>query len=348
MRKFDYVKLSTMSWDSETLGLIAFISQENGKQELYLNQKPQELEKLVEVAKLQSTESSNAIEGIYTANTRLRQICEKKTTPKNRAEEEIAGYRDVLNLIHESFDTIPITPNYILQMHKILLSHTSLPYGGKFKNSQNYISGLDGEGRSYVLFTPLDPWQTRVAMQEACDSLNLCLGNGLVHPLILIPVFIHDILCIHPFTDGNGRVSRLLTTLLLYRSGFRIGKYISLEAKIAKDKDHYYDALSASQANWHDGGDDPLPFIKYLLGTIASAYRDFEDRAEIVLDKLPAKEMVRKAIDQKIGFFHKGDIRELCPSLSLSTVESALRDLVAEGYIRREGVGRSTKYIRNS
>ena len=167
MRKFDYTKLSTMSWDSETLDLIAFISQEKGKQELYLRQKPQELEKLVEVAKVQSTESSNAIEGIRTTNTRLRQICEEKTAPKNRDEEEIAGYRDALNVIHESFDLIPITPNYIMQLHKILLSHTSLPYGGKFKNSQNYISGTDSEGNSHVLFTPLDPWQTPMAIQEA-------------------------------------------------------------------------------------------------------------------------------------------------------------------------------------
>ena len=346
MRKFDYTKLASLSYDSETLDLIAFISQEQGKQELYLRQKPVELEKLVEVAKVQSTESSNAIEGIRTTNTRLRQLVEEKTAPKNRDEEEIAGYRDALGLIHESFDMIPVTPNYIMQVHKILLSHTSLPYGGKFKNGQNYISGMDTEGNTYVLFTPLDPWQTPMAMQEACDSLNLCLGNGLVNPLILIPVFIRDFLCIHPFTDGNGRISRLLTTLLLYRSGYRVGKYISLEAKIGQNKDLYYDALSASQENWHEGGDDPMPFVKYLLRTIASAYRDFEDRAEIVSEKVPAKEMVRKAIDQRIGFFRKADIRELCPSLSLSATESALRELVAEGYIRREGVGRSTRYAK--
>lgn len=348
MRKFDYTKLSTMSWDSETLDFISFISQENGKQEIYIKQKPKEFEKLVEIAKVQSTESSNAIEGIRTTHTRLRQIMVEKTTPKNRKEEEIAGYRDVLNLIHESFDMIPITPSYIMQLHKILLSHTPLPYGGKFKSSQNYISGTDREGNSFTLFTPLDPWETPIAMQEACDSLSLCLGNRLVHPLLLIPVFIHDFLCIHPFTDGNGRMSRLLTTLLLYRCGFPIGKYISLETKIAKNKDRYYDALSASQKNWHEGGDDPLPFIKYLLGIIASAYHDLEDRVEIISEKVPAKEKVRKAIDQKIGLFTKSDIREFCPSLSLSTVESALRELVAEGYIRRTGIGKSTKYARNS
>lgn len=348
MRNFDYTKLAAMAWDSEVLELIAFISQEKGKQELYLRQCPQELEKLVEVAKVRSTEASNAIEGIRTTNTRLRKLCEQKTAPKNRNEEEIAGYRDALSLIHESFDMIPITPNYIMQLHGIMLSHTGLPYAGKFKNSQNYISATDADGKTFVLFTPLDPWQTPIAVQEACDSLNLCLGNAVVHPLILIPVFIHDFLCIHPFSDGNGRISRLLTTLLLYRSGYHVGKYISLEAKIAANKDLYYDALGGSQSGWHDGNDDPLPFVKYLLRTVASAYRDFESRVEIVSEKLPAKEMVRKAVDQKIGFFTKGDIRELCPSLSLSAVEGALRALVAEGYLRIEGIGRATKYAKAS
>ncbi len=346
MRSFDYKKLADMSWDSEILELVAFISQEKGKQELYLKQRPEELEKLVDVAKVQSTEASNAIEGIRTTNTRLKQLCEQKTAPRNRDEEEIAGYRDALSLIHESFELIPITPNYILQLHGILLSHTGLPYAGKFKSSQNYISETDPSGKSFILFTPLDPWQTPIAMQEACDSLNLCLGNALVHPLILIPVFIHDFLCIHPFADGNGRISRLLTTLLLYRSGYEVGKYISLEAKIAGNKDLYYDALSESQIGWHEGNDDALPFVKYLLRTIASGYRDFESRVDIVFDKLPAKEMARKAIDQRIGYFAKSDIRALCPSLSLSAVEGALRALTEEGYIRREGVGKATKYVR--
>ena len=168
-----------------------------------------------------------------------------------------------------------------------------------------------------------------------------------VEPLIAIPVSIHDFLCIHPFNDGNGRMSRLLTTLLLYRNGFYVGKYISLEAKIAKNKDLYYNALSLSQEGWHEGTeDDPLPFIKYLLGTILAAYKDFEDRCALVETKRSALDMVRMAIQNKIGRFTKQDIRELCPTLSLSSVEGALRQLVALGEIKREGQGKGTRYVR--
>ena len=243
MRLFNYSKISEQKWDSELLGLIAAIYKEAGKQEMYLKQRPEELEKLVEIAKVQSTESSNAIEGIVTTNTRIRQLVEDKTTPKNRDEQEIAGYRDVLNIIHESFDAIPITPNYILQLHKILYSHMNNSAAGRTKTVQNYISVTYPDGSTKTLFTPLDPFETPVALESICNEFNRVIGNNELEPLIAIPIFIHDFLCIHPFNDGNGRMSRLLTTLLLYRCGFYVGKYISLEAKIAKNKDLYYDAL---------------------------------------------------------------------------------------------------------
>ena len=345
MRAFDYKRISERLWDSELLGLIAAIYREAGKQELYLKQRPEELEKLVEIAKIQSTESSNAIEGIRTTDTRIRQLMAKKTAPRNRNEQEIAGYRDVLNLIHESFDAIPITRNYILQLHKILYSQEGNPLAGRTKNVQNYISATYPDGHTEILFTPLAPYETPEALDRICEEYNRVIGNMELEPLIAIPVFVHDFLCIHPFNDGNGRMSRLLTTLLLYRAGFYVGKYISLEAKIAKNKDLYYDALGASQTGWHEGSDDPTPFIKYLLGTILAAYRDFEDRFALVETKLSALETVRKAAGNKIGRFTKQDIRELCPSLSLSSVESALRKLVAEGELKREGTGKSTYYV---
>ena len=329
MRQFNYSKIREQSWDSEILGLIAAIYKEAGKQELYLKQRPEELEKLVEIAKIQSTEASNAIEGIVTTNTRIRQLVEEKTTPRNRDEQEIAGYRDVLNLIHESFDAIPITRNFILQLHKIMYSHMNNPMAGQTKNVQNYISATYPDGHAEILFTPMAPYETPEALDQICQEYNRVIGNFELEPLIAIPVFIHDFLCIHPFNDGNGRMSRLLTTLLLYRSGFYVGKYISLEAKIAKNKDLYYDALNRSQTGWHEGTEDALPFIKYLLGTILAAYRDFADRFSIVEEKLPAIEIVRKATMNKIGRFTKQDIRELCPALSLSSVEGALRKLVA-------------------
>lgn len=346
MRTFNYSKIREQKWDSDVLSLIAAIYKEAGKQELYLKQKPEELEKLVEIAKVQSTEASNAIEGIVTTSTRIRQLVEEKTTPKNRDEQEIAGYRDVLNIIHESFDAIPLTQNYILQLHKILYSYMNNPMAGKTKNVQNYISATYPDGHTETLFTPLAPFETPEALDMICAEYNRVIGNNELEPLIAIPVFIHDFLCIHPFNDGNGRMSRLLTTLLLYRSGFHVGKYISLEAKIAKNKDLYYDALGQSQHGWHEGKEDVVPFIKYLLGTILAAYKDFEDRFSLVETKHSALETVRLATQQKIGRFSKQDIRELCPLLSLSSLEGALRKMVAGGELRREGNGKNTCYYR--
>lgn len=346
MRQFNYSSIKDCKWDSEILGYIAAIYKEAGKQELYLKQKPDELEKLVEIAKIQSTEASNAIEGIVTTNTRIKQLVEEKTAPRNRDEQEIAGYRDVLSLIHDNFDAIPISKNYILQMHKMMYSHMNNPFAGQTKNVQNYISATYPDGHTEILFTPLSPFETPEALDKICKEYNRVIGNLEVEPLIAIPIFIHDFLCIHPFNDGNGRMSRLLTTLLLYRSGFYVGKYISLEAKIAKNKDLYYNALNDSQHGWHEGTEDAVPFIKYILSTILAAYRDFEDRFNIIEEKLPAVEIVRKATMNKIGRFTKQDIRELCPALSLSSVEGSLRKLVTEGELKREGTGKATCYYR--
>lgn len=346
MRTFNYSEIKNQKWDSEMLSLIAAIYKEAGRQEMYLKQRPEELEKLVEIAKVQSTEASNAIEGIVTTSTRIRQLVEEKTTPKNRDEQEIAGYRDVLNIIHENFDAIPITQNYILQLHKILYSHINNPMAGRTKNVQNYISATYPDGHVETLFTPLAPFETPEALDTICNEYNRVIGNMEVEPLIAIPVFIHDFLCIHPFNDGNGRMSRLLTTLLLYRNDFYVGKYISLEAKIAKNRDLYYDALNQSQTGWHEGTEDVVPFIKYLLGTILAAYKDFADRFTLVENRLSALETVRLATMNKIGRFTKQDIRELCPSLSISSIEGALRKLVEAGELKRENAGKNTCYYR--
>ena len=346
MRNFNYSDIKHQMWDSEILGLIAAIYKEAGKQEMYLKQRPEELEKLVEIAKIKSTEASNAIEGIVTTSTRMKQLVEEKTTPKNRNEQEIAGYRDVLNIIHESFDAIPISQNYILQLHKILYSHMNNPMAGRTKSVQNYISATYPDGHVENLFTPLAPYETTEALDKICEEYNRVIGNMEVEPLIVIPIFIHDFLCIHPFNDGNGRMSRLLTTLLLYRSGFYVGKYVSLEAKIAKNKDLYYNALGQAQIGWHEGAEDAVPFIKYLLGTILAAYKDFEDRFALVETKLPALETVRRATMDKIGRFTKQDIREMCPSLSVSSIEGAFRKLVSFGELKREGAGKNICYYR--
>lgn len=346
MRTFNYSVIAKQKWDLEIVGLIAAIYKEAGKQELYLKQRPEELEKLVEIAKVQSTEASNAIEGIVTTNTRVRQLVQEKTMPRNRNEQEIAGYRDVLRTIHESFDAIPITRNYILQLHKMLYGHMNNPLAGSTKNVQNYISATYPDGHVEILFTPLAPYETPEALDRICEEYNRVIGNMELEPLLAIPIFIHDFLCIHPFNDGNGRMSRLLTTLLLYRNGFYVGRYISLEAKIAKNKNLYYDALAQAQVGWHEGTEDVVPFVKYILGTILAAYKDFEDRVALVEPKLSALEMVRRASKNKIGRFNKQDIRELCPVLSDSSIEEALRKLIANGEIKKEGKGKSTCYFR--
>jgi len=348
MRIFDYSKLDNCNLDSEILGYIGKIHEYKGRQELYVNQKKIQLDKLVEIAKVQSTESSNKIEGIVSTNIRIKQICAEKTTPRTRDEKEIMGYRDVLNIIHENFEYIPITPNYILQLHKYLYQYSNPDFGGKFKNTQNYIVQKSEEEKESVLFTPLSPVETPLAVEELCNTYNRAVALGEIDPLLLIPNFIKDFLCIHPFNDGNGRMSRLLTTLLLYRCGFVVGKYISLEKKIEKTKDVYYDVLQASSDNWHEGRNDNTIFIKYLLGIILSAYRDFEERLKLIDEKIPAYDMVSKVIQARLGKFTKSDIQEECPSLGSSTIEKALKQLCDDGKIEKHGEAKATFYIRKT
>lgn len=347
MREFNYAELADKTWDSEILSYVAQIHEFKGRQELYFKQKPAELDRLVEIAKVQSTEASNEIEGIRTTNIRLKQLCADKTSPKNRDEKEIMGYRDVLNTIHESYEYIPFKANYILQLHRDLYKYSEKSIGGSFKNSQNEISAIDESGNQYVLFTPIAPYETPEAIDTICKNFEKTVDAQRIDPLILIPIAVHDFLCVHPFNDGNGRMSRLLTTLLLYRSGYMIGKYISLESKIAKNKTLYYDALEQSQHGWHEGKEDSTPFIKYLLGIILSAYRDFEERVDLVGNKLSVLDTVRKAAYSKIGKMTKAELMELCPSIAKSSVESAVKKLVDSGELIKHGSGRTTFYTRS-
>ena len=347
MRIFDYSRLKGRTWDSELLGLVAQLHEYKGRQEMYLRQKPADLDRLIEIAKIQSTEASNEIEGIRTTNTRLKQLVQDKTTPHNRDEQEIMGYRDVLNTIHENYEYIPVRSSYILQLHRDLYRYSEKSIGGQFKNSQNFISAVDANGRACILFEPLPPYETPAAIDSICENYNRVSAAQEIDDLILIPVFIHDLLCIHPFNDGNGRMSRLLTTLLLYRAGYVIGRYISLESKIAQNKDLYYATLEQCQTGWHENQEDPTPFIKYLLRIILAAYRDFEERIDIVGGRQNAAAIVRRAVSGRIGKFTKSELLELCPTISRTSVEGALRQLIKEGAISRHGSGRATFYTRN-
>lgn len=349
MREFDYRKLEDQSWNNDILLKIGHLHEAKIKQKLYLAQTPSELKRLIDTAKIQSTQASNAIEGIRTTDFRLKQLLNEKITPKNRDEKEIAGYRDALTMIEESFEDIPLTPNHILQLHNLLYSYaTHVSYGGKYKNVQNYISATDEKGNSFTLFTPLSPFETPLAVQKICDEYNKAIVRRCLDPLLLIPIFIHDFLCIHPFNDGNGRISRLLTNLLLYKSGYLVGKYISLENKISQTKDLYYDALLASQKGWKDGEDDPTPFTAYLLSIIEMAYQDLEERTKLISKKLSSYELVNKAIKHKVGRITKADVCNLCPNLSVSAIEKAIAKMVREGLLEKHGKGKSTYYTVKS
>lgn len=364
MKSFDYSKLEECSWDNEIVGFLTKIHEHKGRQELFSRQKPVELEKLTEVAKVQSVESSNRIEGIITTSTRIGQIVKEKTTPRNRDEKEIAGYRDVLNTIHDSHDYISITSNIILQLHRDLTKYSESGLGGTFKITQNYLKETRSDGTEFIRFTPVPPYETAPCINAICESYRAVIGAQKVDPLLLIPVFIHDFLCIHPFNDGNGRMSRLLTLLLLYRSGYNVGKYISIEKHIEKTKGAYYDALEEASKGWHEEKDDPTPFIKYMLGVILACYREFEERVELIGEvtiveikngkpktvtvKSKAYDIVKAAIDSKVGKFTKKEIVNICPSISEKTVEAAIRKLVDEHYIERHGSGKCTFYAKVS
>lgn len=349
MRNFDYNRLAEQMWDMDILNLVAKIHEYKGRQDLYIRQKPVELERLTEIAKIQSTEASNKIEGIVTTSTRMKQLFEEKTTPRNREENEIMGYRDVLNTIHESNEYIPIRPSYILQLHRDLMKRTGFSYGGRFKSVQNYINETKPDGTVITRFTPVAPYDTQDAVERLCIAYEQAIAKEQVDALILIPVFICDFLCIHPFNDGNGRMSRLLTLLLLYKNGYRVGKYISVEKEIEKTKDRYYDVLEASDAGWHEEENDPTPFIRYMLTVILACYTEFEERVGMISgkeDKSSAYDIVKKYVNEKIGKFTGADVVARCPSIGRSSVLAALKKMVDEGDVVRYGSGRGTYYVK--
>ncbi|MDO4178765.1 MAG: Fic family protein [Phascolarctobacterium sp.] len=350
MKIFYYAKLAEQTWDNEIISYLTQIHEHKGKQDLFIRQKPVELERLIEIAKIQSTEASNRIEGIVTTNARLKSLMADKTTPKNRDEAEILGYRNVLNIIHDSYEYIRVNPNYIIQLHGELLKYTAFSYGGKFKTTPNEIAKTLSDGSREVIFRPLEPYETPDAVASLCEEYQKELARGIVDPLILIPCFLLDFLCIHPFNDGNGRMSRLLALLLLYKSGYYVGKYISIEKAIADTKEVYYDALAISNRGWYENTNDPKEFIKYMLGIILSCYREFENRVRYVWKsgtRSNSYDIVKQFVQTKIGTFTKQDVLIACPSLGSSSVESALKKLVEDGTVKRLGSGRKTHYARN-
>ncbi len=348
MRSFIYKKEYQKLLTPEIVSYLTQIHEQKGKQSRFSDAQKDVLEELLEIAKIQSTEASNRIEGIITTDDRLKLLVRNKTTPRSRSEREIAGYRDVLNTIHENYEFISIRPGMILQLHRDLYKFSGMSIGGSFKNSDNVIAETLPDGTKRVRFQPVPAWETPEAMDSLCTAINEAITDPELDDLLLIPMFILDFLCIHPFNDGNGRMSRLLTLLLLYRAGYPIGKYISIERLIADSKDSYYEAQQESSENWHEGGNDYLPFVRYLLGVIIAAYREFAEQAEILLETGNSKTgRIRRLIRSTTGKITKSELMAQCQDISQVTIQRALKELTDSGDILKIGGGRYTSYVWN-
>ena len=344
MREYNYEKIYAKLLTPEIVSLLTQIHEYKGESAQI---EEDSLSHLIEIARIQSTEASNKIEGIRTSDERLQKLVKDKTIPINRSEREIAGYRDVLALIHESYDYIPVRPNMILQLHKNLYQYSGKTYGGNYKNADNAIEETDSQGNTFIRFRPVAAWETPEAVERLCDAFGQISAKGEYDPLLLIPVFVLDFLCIHPFNDGNGRMSRLLTLLLLYRAGYHVGKYISIEKQIERTKETYYEVLQQSSLRWHEEENDYIPFVTYQLGVILAAYREFSDRVRIVVDNTRKPNRVREIIKGHIGKITKAEILAACPDISQTTVQRSLNDLVKSGEIIKIGGGRYTSYTWN-
>lgn len=348
MRNFNFIGMDKELFVPEIVNLLTAIHEYKGKQELFIEAEPDILNAMLEIAKIQSTGASNRIEGIFTSDNRLTELVMEKVEPQNRSEQEIAGYREVLSEIHDSYEYIIPRPNVILQLHRDLYSFSATSIGGNWKNVDNVIEEVDSKGIHRLRFKPLSAFETPEAVESLCREFLKGIDENHYDPLLLIPIFILDFLCIHPFNDGNGRMSRLLTLLLLYRADYIVGKYISIELIIEKTKETYYDVLQECSANWNEGTNNYAPFVKYYLGIILSAYKEFASRVEhLKYRSLSKPERIKKIFTNKVGKITKAELITLCPDISVSTIENTLSQLLKEEYIIKVGAGKSTSYIRN-
>lgn len=345
MRNYDF-KNWKLLLEPDIVSLLTTIHEYKGEQALFIEAKADVLTSLLDIAKIQSAESSNKIEGIYTSDERLKKIVQNKTMPQSRSEQEIAGYRDVLATIHENYDYIPVRPSFILQLHRDLYKFSGKSIGGNYKNSDNVIAEEDESGNRFVRFQPVPAWETQQSIENLCAAFDAELAKGDADPLILIPMFVLDFLCIHPFNDGNGRMSRLLTLLLLYRAGYIVGKYISIERIIEQTKETYYEALQSSSFDWHENENDYGPFVRYMLGVIAAAYREFSSRVKL-LTAGSKPDRIKNIIKDTLGKVTKSEIAEQCPDISQVTIQRTLNELVKNGDIIKIGGGRYTSYTWN-
>lgn len=328
----------------QVMAAIGDMREHKGKQALYEATHPDILESLVEVAKIQSTDTSNRIENISTSDKRLRDLMADKVAPRNRDEREIAGYRYVLDLIHGSYDSIPISPNIILQLHRDLYRFSEDAFAGRWKDSDNVIAERAADGELVARFRPTSAAATPAAIERICEEYRSQLERGTYDPLLIALMFAFDFVSIHPFNDGNGRMSRLLTLLLLYKGGYTVGKYVSVEKEIERTKETYYEVLAASSIGWQSGENDYTPFVTYMLGVLTACYKDLDERVALVSTGGNNEEVLRNYFKHLLGTATKYDILDANPSMSKRTIERLLKKFQEEGFVQKVGAARSTAY----
>lgn len=347
MRHFDYSTTPESLRSEEIVNLLLATREFKGRQVALGAVKPDVLDALLEQARYASTEASNRIEGIATTPARLREIMRGSAAPRNRDEEEIAGYRDVLGLIHEQHGYIDVRPSVILQLHRDLMRHTGFSFGGAWKDADNQIVERLPDGTTNVRFRPTPAVATPDAVEELCRTYRDAVSSGRTDALLLSMRFVFDFVCIHPFNDGNGRMSRLLSVLLLERCGYAVPRYISVEKLIEKHKELCYESLAASSAGWEDGTNDEAPFVRFMLDVVVAAYRELFERVGGAAAGESKAGRVAAVFGRRAGKVTKDDIRAACPDVSDTTIERELKRLLDEGAIRKVGAGRSTGYVAN-
>lgn len=336
--------LAKLRFDSRQLATLRGLGEYRGKQQLFVSQSPEVLSGLRQVAVVESTESSNRLEGVVVAAHRLKSLVLKNATPQSRSEQEVAGYRDALSLIHESGEQMPFSEGTVLQLHSMLYRYMPQP-GGHWKATNNDIIERHPDGSSRIRFRPIAAHLTPMAMADMMARYQTTLDQHLADPLVLVPLVVLDFLCIHPFPDGNGRMARLLTLQLLYHFDYAVGRFISLERIFEESKESYYETLEASSQGWHEGEHNIGPWLDYFWGSLLRAYKEFEERVGTIERGRGAKgDRVRAEILKRQLPFSITDIEEACPGISRDTVRMVLRAMKVEGLIAPMGKGRSAKW----
>ncbi|MFD1429368.1 Fic family protein [Lacticaseibacillus mingshuiensis] len=344
MKTFDYSTLNNLVITPEMTTKISQIGELRGQLAQLAPREAAVLDRLLEVAKIQSTDASNRIEGIFTSDTRLRQLVQHRIQPHDRSEEEISGYRDVLDLIHDQYAYMPIRATTILALHKKLFAFTASTWGGQFKDRDNQIVTVFEDGTTETRFTPAPAIATPQLMTDLCQGYEHALMEAKMPAVLLAGAFVFDFVSIHPFRDGNGRMSRLLTLLVLYRSGFEVGKYISIESLIEQTKTDYYRVLKESSDGWMANANTYTPFLNYFLSILLQSYRDLVARVRPATTKTSAVALIQTALEEALKPLSKRELMGLIPTYSEVTIARELNALLNEKKIVKVGQGRSTKY----